>query len=68
MEGLEGYKKRYEEFTLTFEREGRVSGIPGLETENLNRWLAQTREFQRAADATLKALGDDRVLVCQGED
>ncbi|KAF9314945.1 hypothetical protein BG003_003675 [Podila horticola] len=63
MEGLEGYKKRYEEFTLTFEREGRVSGIPGLETENLNRWLAQTREFQRAADATLKALGDDRVLV-----
>ncbi|KAF9301938.1 hypothetical protein BGZ74_006064 [Mortierella antarctica] len=63
MKGLEGYKKCYEDFTLAFEREGGVSGVSGLETENLDRWLAQTREFQRAADATLKSLGNDCVLV-----
>lgn len=65
MEGLEAYKTRYEDFTLTFEREGRVSGVSGLETGNLDRWLAQTKEFQRAADSVLKALENDRVLVSQ---
>lgn len=65
MEGLEAYKKSYEDFTLTFEREGRVSGVSGLETEILDRWLAQTRDFQRAADSALKALENDRVLVSQ---
>lgn len=65
MEGLEAYKKSYEDFTLTFEREGRVSGVSGLETEILDRWLAQTRNFQRAADSALKALENDRVLVSQ---
>ncbi|KAF9026687.1 hypothetical protein BGZ52_006211 [Haplosporangium bisporale] len=63
MKGLETYKKRYEDFTLTFEREGRVSGVSGLETGNLDRWLAQTKEFQRAADSVLKARENDRVLV-----
>lgn len=67
MKGLEGYKKCYEDFTLDFEREGGVSGVSGLEIENLDRWLTQTREFQRAADATLKSLGNDCVLVCQGK-
>ncbi|KAG0035532.1 hypothetical protein BGZ81_006909 [Podila clonocystis] len=63
IEGLEGYRKGYEDFTLAFEREGRVSGVSRLETENLDRWLAQTREFQSAADATLKSLGCERVVV-----
>ncbi|KAG0086675.1 hypothetical protein BGZ93_005998 [Podila epicladia] len=63
MKGLEDYKKRYEDFILAFAHEGGVSVISGLETENLDRWLTQTREFQRAADATLKSLGDDRVLA-----
>ncbi|KAG0335534.1 hypothetical protein BG004_008407 [Podila humilis] len=66
LDSLHVFSNQYNAYTETLQREGgRISGI-GLsppDHTHLTRWLAQTRDCQRAIDAALKDIDEGREMV-----